>query len=341
MNKNEILSAKYPMDLFSDTEEKCKKEYKSYVKEWHPDISNDKDALIIFKKLTNFYNEALQNIKDKKFITKDTIKLSFKNSSKSIEFIYKEHKKFELGDIYIGRKSINYIINGKKFFDNFINSVNSIIYKDDNMEKSFKWMIPDIKIKEELTDGKFIIVLSKKINEFPLENIYTNIFNNKMDHKHVAWIISRLLNMNMLFYINDITINGIDLKSVYINPYDHTANLYGGWFYATKVNKKLIGTSKEIYSLLESGTEKIAKNKTDVECIKHLAIKLLGYNNLMDFKFNSKCPELIKEYILEASTNNILEEYTKWCNVIKNTYGINRKFTEMNIDLDKIYCFTK
>ncbi len=63
---------------------------------------------------------------------------------------------------------------------------------------------------------------------------------------------------------------------------------------------------------------------------------LLGDKNGIDIIENPDIPKPLIDWVRVVSVNNPIEEYKLWDKVIKESYG-EKKFIEMNIDIDKLY----
>ena len=297
MNKEEILSIEKCGDLFSNDIDKCKEEYKVLSKQWHPDRNID-DTSDVFIKITKLYKRAVNMIKSGTWEKTNYIEIKT-NSSKTLAINYLSSFKFEIGMCYVCKENIIYVFDEdkEKYYFNALKRIESIKYSDKDMEKNLS------KPKD--------VVLLKDVFEY---------FDGSIDDKHVAWIISRLSNIACFLKTNSIVHNGININNCFVSLENHLVYLFGGWWYATKEDEKMFGTTKEIFSVMpiSSKQSKKSNSATDIESIKLLGRYLLGEKN-------SKVPKEVIEFLNSGSSENPFKEFEKWDKSLIKAYK-KRKF---------------
>lgn len=161
--------------------------------------------------------------------------------------------------------------------------------------KDLKVLVPSLKGEYDLMDGGKMLVFGKGENVFPLA-----LFGN-LPYQHVAWIISRLENIACLLNYNDVTHNGIETDSIFINPKTHEAVLMGAWW---RLGHDITGA--------------------DLRAIRETAKKLLGRDYF-------SIPTMFKEFLDGKPAADAFTDFEKWDNVIEKGLG-GRHFHTLSAD---------
>lgn len=325
MNKEEILSIEKCGDLFSNDIDKCKEEYKILSKQWHPDRNID-DTSDVFIKITKLYKRAVNMIKSGTWEKTNYIEIKT-NSSKTLAINYLSSFKFEIGMCYVCKENIIYVFDEdkEKYYFNALKRIESIKYSDKKMEKNFSKLMPKVHSTYKTLEGRCCLVLSKPKDVVLLKDVF-EYFEGSIDDKHVAWIISRLINIACFLKTNNIVHNGININNCFVSLENHLVYLFGGWWYATKEDEKMFGTTKEIFNVMpiSSKQSKKSNSATDIELIKLLGRYLLGEKN-------SKVPKEVTEFLNSGSSENPFKEFKKWDNSLIKAYK-KRKFIKIVIE---------
>jgi hypothetical protein len=141
--------------------------------------------------------------------------------------------------------------------------------------------MPEIIDSFTSVDDKYYIVVKKTADVYPLW-LVKDIFKQK---EHAAWLSTRLFNLSAFLSTSGIVHNGIAITTIFVSLEHHGASLLGGWQYATTEGSKMIGTNKEVYSVMSPSTKanKLANYNTDTMAIKHIICRLLGGKTYRDF----------------------------------------------------------
>ena len=332
MEAEEILEISKCGDLFPYGINGIKAKYRELAKEWHPDVNKSTEASKVFAKVNELYNTALKLLKDGVWEKTNYILIS-EESGKNFELDYDTVFIFELGTCYVAKTKVVYILENdkKKYYDNAIKQIKNLKYKDKKMEESFSILFPNIEKTFISTKGEYVISLTKTEDVYPLKNVL-KYFGNKISDKHVAWMISRLCNLTCFMKYNNMVHNGIDINSCFVSPQYHSILLLGGWWYATNENESMIGTTKDIFSIIPVSAKgnKTSSALTDLESVKLLGRQLLGETNCRKLALDITIPRPLLNYIISGSGNNSFEEFEKWDKALSEAYG-KRKFLPMEI----------
>ena len=332
MEATEILSVTKCGDLFPYGEEEVKSKYKELVKKWHPDTNSNPDALNVFTKITELYDKALELLKNGQWEKTNYILIS-KADGKKIALNYDTYFDFELGTCYVTKTKIVYILgeDKKKYYNNAMQRINNLRYKDKKMEDDLSRFFPKIYQTFKTNNGEYVIVLDKTEDIYPLKKVY-EYFGERIEDRHVAWIISRLCNLTCYLKFSGLVHNGININNCFVSPKDHSILLIGGWWYTTKEDERMIGTTKDIFSIMSVSSKESKKSSslTDLESVKLLGRRLLGETNCRKLSLDNSIPKPFINFLTGGSCNNPYEEFTKWDRALEDSYG-KRKFINMEI----------
>jgi hypothetical protein len=323
-----ILDMKYNGELFPENPVQAKSVFKNLVKAYHPDVS--KLPHTVMEKINLLYDDFNKN----GWKLGDRVTIKDSSGLKELAISYLSHKSFELGEMYISGNSVACVINSKyrKYYDNAIEMIGSISYRDSKVENEIKKYMPNIFCKFETSDGDLCIGIRKTGDVFQLSDVLS-FYKNKVPDRHVAWIISRLLNMCCYFYNSGIVHNGLSIDNCFISPQYHSIMVLGGWWYARRNNDPMIGTTKQVYSVvpIDIKTSKRSSIVTDIESTKLIARQLLGGNPTV-----ADAPKPFVDFIKSGSEDNAYNEFAEWSKVLTDSYGT-RKFVKMEISQKDIY----
>ncbi|WP_195988574.1 J domain-containing protein [Clostridium sp. D53t1_180928_C8] len=335
---DEIRNIKYPYELFSDDIEDIKSKYVELMKVYHPDLNGKKKEYIeITNKINNLYKQAEKNIAKGVWEKPGFIRLKCIDG-KYYTMNFRISHIFEIGRMYIGNEEILYLINDKneKMAINAINKLNNIKYSNIEMKKEFDNYLPQIKKSFRTIGGEVGIVVKKDEDLILLRDLMTYC-NGKIPINTVSWILNSLYNIACFLSFNGLTHNGITLDSYFVSIKKRYGALLGGWWYAIKEGKNILGVPKDISSLIsyDMKNNKIATSKLDLEAIRLLGKTLLGDKKGILLSMDINIPNNLMVWLEENSSDNPFDEYINWNNIssrieVKNINGV-------NIDKDDLY----
>lgn len=323
---DKILKGDYSK-LFSNDKNLIEKEYKTYVKQVHPDVNKDSRATNAFQKLCELKAAALKAVSEGTWKQEDFIQ--FKTiDNKTIKVSYQYHRVIEICEYYVTKTHVIYIFDKskKKFYDQYVAIVNHLTYQNKSMRENFSPLFPqDLETYE--TNEKLIISFRKNKDVYPLRAVIDNYWKGKVPGKHLAWITSRLMQILAYTEHSGLVINGIDIDSCFVSLKGHAIYLYGGWWFTTNKHQRMIGTTSEIYSIMPPNVKADKKSEylTDIESVKYMLRAL-----------DEDCPDLIKAYYLSGSCAKHIDEWVKWEETLKKAYG-ERKFIKIEPEDKEIY----
>ncbi len=328
MDANNILKIFRPADLFDLSD--LKKSYRAVIKVWHPDkrpgATDAEEVFLHIQKLYQAAQDGIDSIDDKAVSLK-----SLDGKRFNLRFVSKFNT--ELGDVYVGDTFVLYTFakDCKDFFENAVKRISSIKYPP-GMD-GLKNLVPVIKKSFETEDG-YVLVLEKSASVLSVRDINAYFVNNSIEFegKHVAWIITRLCNIEALMEYNNLVHNGMTVDNLFIDPKTHQVVLMGGWWYTVGIGKKMLGIHKDVLKFSPASIldEKKGDKRVDGECMKLVARTLLGdmYGHTL------KVPDA-KRLWLKAPANGGLDDLLEW-EKVRDGLGP-RKFVEFNVSKGLIY----
>jgi hypothetical protein len=326
-----------PESLFS--QDNIKDEYRKLAMRWHPDKNSNSDlANKVLAHINCLYNNGVEHLSKGQWHIPGLLELKSVTGS-VFRIKYRYNCAFELGNIYVGNTTIIHTI--KKEFEslyhNGINRINSFEFASDRMEQEFSKYLPSIKAQFE-TNDYFVLVINKTVDVLPLP-VVLKYFNNKIDARHVAWILSSL--HNMLCYLNytNLVHNAIDINNYYVSPKYHSGLLLGGWWYSTKNGEKLKSVPIKTFNYMtaKSKTSKLADKSVDDELSRALARTLLGDEGGSKLTLDKTIPKAMLDWVRLTGSKDRIKDYTIWKEQILIKSFKEIKFVPMIIDINEAY----
>lgn len=328
MTPEQILKITNPKQLFNSSDNELL--FRKLAMVHHPDKGGDAHVFAHIKKL---YDLDRKNKLKRKF--------SIKDISGIRTVLYREKvESFELGEESIGLDFILYSITQENIdlLHNFMAKVDSLYFINKKVEEYFKPLLPVISKKYNIADGA-ILLLKKPVELIRLKDLKDHL--NIMPERHVAWIITRLLNLCVYLQKHNISHNGISTESLYINPELHTVHLLGGWFYSAELGSKMLAVPNKTLEYAPSSLirSKVGDIRTDLEMTKAVARELLGDISGSSLYRNSNIPKPMLDWLRQPCTSDALTEYANWHTdggVLDKSFGP-KKFIELKVTFNDVY----
>lgn len=325
-----------PEKLFTGNLDIAKTEYHDFCKFWHTDVNNDPNAGMVFSHIHKLYEEV------KKLITSNRWKgsgnLVFKTKDKKFNIFYSKVKSFEIGDCYIGKTDIVYVIKREfaEFFTNAKSILSHLSFADADMKRQMEKFIP-VNSEYLSTKDDLIMIIPKTEDMIPLSDLLEH-FNGKIDPLHIAWIINSLYNICCYLNYAKVVHLNIDLETCFISPKHHAIYLFGGWWFSKGVNHRITTLPIRTVETLSPDIfrEKIAKNLIDLDMIRFLGRELLGDRAGEHLKYNKDIPPPMVRWLRASTTEDAILDYKLWKNVLEECFG-RPKFIEMSLDINLFY----
>ena len=318
-----ILKSVYGGDFFERDERKIRQKFRDAAKTIHPDICSDPRATEAFERLTKLYDQALKDIRSGNWSESNIVRLPGFGAIR-----YRHSMWTEFGARYVTNDRVIWTFDSdkKKYKQLFLDGLRLINWGrySKKLSDGHKKQIGAI---ERATDRA--IAIKKDIDEYPLD-LFLAVYQDKLDGRDIAWMISRMCSLACFLKISGIVHNGLEPTNLFISPKNHTISILGGWQYAVNSGQKMTGVSREIFDLMPFSvkTNGIATSETDIESIRRMFQKIV--------QDKDDIPVPMMDWIMKGSCDDALHEFVLWDEAIKKAYGV-RKFKVFSADADKIY----
>ena len=338
MNAEHILAI--PLDeperLFKH-KEILKQDYFSLLKKWHPDLNKDPQANEVLVHVKALYGRALEKIASKIWAPPGLLELIGKDG-RVRKIKYRAKRSFELGDMYVGDTVITFAIS--RAHENLViaglRGIGTIRFPNEDFRRNLEQYLPKVEHYFETKD--FIIVcMRKRKDEILLSDLIKHL-GDRIDPKHVAWIMSCLFNLASFLQIQKMTINGISPQTVLVSTPTHSLSILGGWWYSAEYGHTLKALPPDIYRLA-SRKILLAKKATpflDLESIRACGRAALGDVTGNSFRMRDDIPKSMAAYLTLPSSSTAVEEYATWMKILEDSFGP-RKFVKLEVLPDDIY----
>lgn len=335
LTAEQILSISAPEKLFTEPS-KVKEEYRQLCRHWHPD-KNPKASPEVSAKINHLYSIAEEKITSDSWEVLGSLTLELIN--KKIKFKYNKKRILDIGDCYIGDTHITYII-PKENSDLVTNHSKMVptTFANPKMKEEISKLLPKTKLISETKDGKKVVVIEKTDDIFSLRDIL-EYFNHKIPSVHMAWMMSRVLNLICFFKYSGIVHGDISPDSVFISPKQHCVYFYGGFWYATKEGEKLKALPNRSISLIPKKIieDKLAKSEIDSNLAKLLGLEMLGDVFGMKLLTDKTIPKALFNWLRFPGSGDSFSDLKTWKEkILIDSFG-KRKYIELIIKKEEIY----
>lgn len=319
-----------PESLFS-APAAVKDEYRALVKKWHPDAGGN---AVVFDRIAKLYDLAAEKIARGEWHKPGVLDLS--TATKAYTVRYQKRHVTETGETYIAKTIVAHAL--KTDFSDLVHNAEKIIggfkFASAGMKTEVSRYLPSPRASFEASDRRFM-VMQKTEDLILLRDLLAHV-GGKLDPKHVAWVVSSLLNLACYFEYAGITHNAIGLDTYYISPEHHSGALLGGWWYAARTGARMTALPARTTRLapVDVVTKKIADHRTDLALIRATALELLGNPSWLDLE--KQVPKALSKWLRYASSGSAVDDYRDWMRVLKESFGP-RRFTELKIKASDIY----
>ena len=251
-----------------------------------------------------------------------------------IEITYLTKRKADLCTMYVAKKNVLFVFDQKYdyYARRYIEMIGDIKYPNQQMEKELKSYFPKLVTEAILADGSRLVAIEKKEGVYPL-----SMLGILLD-RHVAWVISRLENIACVLSYNQMVLNALTIDNLFVDPVNHQIYVYGGWWFVGFVGAENTGASEQVIPYIEKTFHNKGRNreKTDLQCIRMIAVRLLGFENKKNLEESKLLPKPFLKFLTDEPQKNAIKDFAKWDQVLEDSYG-ERKFIPLSISKEEVY----
>jgi hypothetical protein len=187
------------------------------------------------------------------------------------------------------------------------------------------------------TERSRVAILEKPEDAVLLADLAAHL-GGTIPARHVAWMVSSLLNIANFFAVAGLTHNALTTETVFVSPKGHAAYVLGGWWYATPAGLRLDMLPEATHALLPPATQaaKRADIRLDLECIRAIGRVLLGDATGSGLARRADVPRPMADFLRLPGPGSALEDYRTWNEVLRESFGP-RRFVALPVSFSDVY----
>lgn len=315
-----------------------KQQFQQLTSKWHPDRNNDPLADKTFAHIRLLYDKAQVHISENNWNGPAAITFTAIDST-LYQFKYRKIVDISIGKLYIGSRKLMYVIRPEfeDLFKNGVKQLYNIKYENGDIKEQFEPLIPKL-LKSLETDIGFVAVFEKTEDVVRLRDVLDYVPDNKLDPKHVAWIMSCMCNIACFLEYNNIAHGAISVDNVWISPQNHTCLLLDGWWYTKTDGEKISALPANLIPVYPTNIfiDKKANMSYDRSLIKAMGLVLLGDSSRTGSMLltNKEIPSVVLNWLRSTNASSAVQEYNNWITARDTGFGT-RKF--IKLDITNIY----
>lgn len=332
------IPADQPERLFSADQDTARNEYRMLAACWHPDRHSGAEAGQVFGHIGALYRAALARLTGGYWQTPGLLRLTALDGT-CYEIRYRKQHAFELGQMFISPTMVAYLLapEHEDLYAVARRSIGGLSFANDAMRAQMAPHLPTV-LSAFATNDALVLVLAKTPQQVLLSDLLAHA-SGRLDARHVAWVLSRLLNLACYLDYARLTHNGISVDSCFIDPAAHSASLLGGWWYACRREARLVALPARSADLAAPDmlAAKRADSRLDLALIRSIGRELLGDERGGTLLADAGVPAALGQWLRLASSGNARQDYQQWqSQVLPDSFGP-RRFVRLDVSADDIY----
>lgn len=326
-----------PERMFSGDPETARQEFRALASIWHPDRCPRPEATEVFQHLGRLYDAALGKLRDGIWQTPGRLWL---RATDGTEFRVRYHREreFELGRLFVGDEIVTTLVNRAHadLFQSALAAIGRLPCADAEMAAEVGRYLPEI-VRCFETGASPVLVVRKTPDLLLLRDVLDRC-GGRMDARHVAWVLSALLDLACYLDYAGIAHNAISAETYYISPRAHSGALLGGWWYAVRQGEPLRAAPALTvqYAPCDAISRRRGDHRTDLELIRALGRELLGDITGVRLARDKAAPPPMIDWLRLPAGACALDDYQAWQQVLPDSFG-ERRFVELNLTRQDLY----
>lgn len=330
------IPAAEPERLFSGDPMTARAEYLRLAGRWHPDRNPDRLAHQVFQRITQLYRLALEKLRNGDWRVPG--RLALRNGGVPQELHYLRRHDFELGALYIAREAAAFVVvpEHADLLAAATRRFASFRFAGHGMQREASLYLPKLAGVCEAQDGRALVL--EKAPDLVLLRDLLDRLGGRLPPRHVAWVLSSLLNIACYFQYAGLTHNAIGPDTYFVSPEGHSGALLGGWWYAQRWGRTMRVLPCRSAGLLppDIAAAKRADPRLDLELIRATGRELLGDAGGARLRNDPDIPRPLVDWLRQPSAGSAIDDYELWHDVLKASFGA-RRFVELGITARDVY----
>jgi len=329
-----------PERLFKGSIDDVKKAYRLLAMKWQPDRSRDPGALAVFQHIGRMLESAEAKIALGDWPGSGAVRLAAVDG-KTWEINYLRRHRFELGSMYVAPTAVAFEVERAHadLVGRAERTVKELDYADASMREQISRHLPAYPFAGAFDTGTAYVIVMRKTPDLLLLRDVLNHFDGRLDPRHVAWVVSSLLNLCCYFQYAGITHNALSPDTCFMSPAEHSVAVLGGWWYAARSGERMAAAPARTlewapHDLFDIGQADI---RTDLELVRAIGRELLGDVSGMRLARESDARAAMIEWLRLPASDHPIDEYRTWrSQVLHDSFGA-RRFAELPLTHSDIY----
>lgn len=332
LTADEILSIPedQPERLFGTPEELASR-YRALAMWWHPDHASLRGTKTseVFQWIANLHSKAREKLAHGFWRTAGWIEFHVANGARHRVSHVREFD-LGIGEGYLGLDLVAYTLK-REFADlmgNALRLMANLSYKSEEMRGMMSSRLPHRRENFEIAD-RTVMIIDKPIDSIRLRDLHEHL-GKQMESRHVAWILSELLNIACYLDWAGLVHGDISMDNIFVEPRKHTASLLGGWWYAMPAESRLTALPSRTVAVMPRNA---LENKQAIPRITLNGIRLVGQELL---GASTAVPSAFSTWLRLPAPDSALQDYTDWQSILADSFGP-RRFAELSVSPSDIY----
>jgi hypothetical protein len=326
-----LLTVRAPEDVFPNDRGAATALFKKLAFRFHPDQPGGTAAG--FAKLHELYKLAVAKIDAGTWAEPGVITLRDKASKYRFRFVH-DHA-FDLGHLYVGRSHSAWTIASAADVDlqqNAVRAIGAYKFASDRMSAEVSRYLPAL--TKDVRGADAALVLTKPEGAVWLPDLVAHM-GGTIPPKHVAWIVSRLLNFCCWLEWSRVMHGGITVENLFVTPDDHSVFIGGGWWYSAPLGSRLVALPAVAVKGLSPSLVKAkhADPRIDLDMVRLCAGRLLGSLGKLS---TTDLPAPFRQWLALPSAGSAVKDYAAWPHILERSFGP-RRFLKLPILFSDIY----
>lgn len=328
-----------PERLFSGDRALLAGEFRQLAKRFHPDLNGGSARMsAVFAHIVDLHQAAEAKLASGTWAPPGTLSLRSVDG-RFYRLAARRVHGFELGEMAIAPTQVAFLVD-KEHTDLFrrgLATIAAIRYPDERTRRELSRFMPSSKAVLE-TGDRHVAVFAKTDDVVLLSDLASHL-GGRIEPRHVAWIVSSLLNLACFLQVAGITHNGMTPDTVFVSPLHHAAYPLGGWWYAAPAGAGLTALPDATYALAPPAAlaRRTADPRLDLESIRAIARACLGDPSGHSLSARGDVPAPMTSFLRLPSSGSAIEDYRIWSDqVLLQSFGP-RRFVELPVTGSDIY----
>ena len=331
------ISRAEPERLFAQDRETARVGFRRLAGRWHPDHSDDPRATEVFRHVLALYKAAAERRQSGIWRGQGRLELRARDGRR-YRLRYLRRHDFELGEIYIGRRSLAFVVDRRHedLFANLERRIGRFRFTTPDMRAEAERYLPRVRKVVETAEAQ-VLLLDKAEDLVLLRDLIAHL-GGRLDGRHAAWVLSTLLSLACYLEHAGLVHGAIAPDSVFVSPGRHSGALLGGWWYALPSGARFLALPERSAGLIDARSLALrtADHRLDLILIRALGREILGDPAGSRLAAEGRVPPAIANWLRMPTSGSAVEDYRTWQDALSAGYGA-RRFVELAVTPSDIY----